>query len=257
MKYQVFAGLPSFAHNTEFPGQNFLPKVLKAIHTSPGVQKLLCYMTYYLHIYEYHNSWASQAEYQLEVTISDIQNQEFYLQTEHNQRCCSHFGLSKHSSLASYWPQHQSPNGNKIIKYYLDTEWRNSEWQLQLHSGCMQQNRTVTRLPAVDQSLITNFNSTVQELGILTAPVVCGWQWLQSNVFCIGTSLDRQAQCNSSGSVACSLLNIQYVNADFWCPNGPITKGSIILTCTWWKKDSHLLKHHVYTNGCLRKWIHI
>jgi len=119
--------------------------------------------------------------------------------------------------------------------------------------GC---NRT-EMLHYCQQSLITNLNFTVWELGNLTVPVVWGWGWLQHNVSGIGTSLDRGAPCNHSVSSICSLLEIQFVNADFWCPNGPFTKGSIILNYTWWKEDSQLLQHHVYTYGCLRKWIHI
>ena len=97
MKCRVFAGLSSYTHSIDFPGQNSLPKISKAIHVPQGVQKSLCYTIYHLHIYESHNSTASQTEYQLEVTISDIQNQEFYLQKKQYQRCCSQLRLSQHS----------------------------------------------------------------------------------------------------------------------------------------------------------------
>jgi len=117
MKCHVFAGLSSYMHSIYFNGQNSLPKISKAKHVPQGVQKLLCCTTYYLHIYESYNSRTSQTEYQLEVTISDIQDQEFYLQKKHYQRCCSHLRLSQHSLLASYWAQHQSPTGQRMEKF--------------------------------------------------------------------------------------------------------------------------------------------
>jgi len=97
MKCHVFAGLSSYMHSIDFPGQNSLPKISKAIYVPQGVQKLLCGITYYLYIYKSYNSRASQTEYQFEVTISDVQNQEFYLQKRQYQICCSHLRLSLHS----------------------------------------------------------------------------------------------------------------------------------------------------------------
>jgi len=77
MKCHVLAGLSSYMHSIDFPGQDSLSKISKAIHVPQGVQKLLCCTAYYLHIYKSYNSKASQTEYQFEITISDIQNQEF------------------------------------------------------------------------------------------------------------------------------------------------------------------------------------